>query len=210
MTIFFEKSLSWAKWRALILLVMGCVLVASPVYHRDAVLSASSSSLPSTTGGGVSQSVLHSLIGITVVLVMVANSGFGSVYLESVLKKEKQTVWDRNFQLSFLSSLLIGGIILTERMSNNELLFHPLFEGFTINAYLLAIIQALGGILVAAALKYADSILKTLATCLAIVVTAVVENIFLGVPADIFVIIGCFATILAIANYSFDQGATES
>lgn len=199
MKFFFERSLSSAKWRALLLLVLGCVLVASPVYH----LSDKIKTGQLTQAESSDAYVVNSVIGIIVVLVMVTNSGFASVYLESVLKKEKLSVWDRNFQLSFLSVLLVLGIILSERF-NTDTLYTPLFQGFTLNAYLLALIQALGGILVAAALKYADSILKTLATCLAIVVTAVLECVFMNTPMDIFVIIGCVATILAIANYSFD------
>jgi UDP-sugar transporter A1/2/3 len=201
MTFFFDRNLSWAKWRALLLLVLGCILVASPVYHRDEILQATTQEHKEA----ISNSIWHSIVGIVVVLIMVTNSGFASVYLESVLKKEKITVWDRNFQLALLSSVLIAGVIISERISNDQSLADPLFVGFTLNAYIIAAIQAFGGVLVAAALKYADSILKTLATCLAIVVTAGIENMFLGVPADIFVIIGCVATILAIANYSFDS-----
>lgn len=198
MKVFFERNLSSAKWRALLLLVLGCILVASPVYHRPDQSEEGPSSSQDSHG-----SLITSLIGIIVVLIMVSNSGFASVYLESVLKKEKLTVWERNFQLSFLSANLIIGIIISERVSSNQL-YQPFLNGFTVSAYLLAAIQAFGGICVAAALKYADSILKTLATCLAIVVTAVLEFLFMEAPMDIFIIIGCITTILAIANYTFD------
>jgi UDP-sugar transporter A1/2/3 len=204
MSFFFERSLSSAKWRALLLLVLGCILVASPVYHRDHLIKQNLQLTTAEQSNELKGSVMGSIVGIAVVLIMVSNSGFASVYLESVLKKEKLTVWDRNFQLSFLSIILILGIIISERVSSNIPLSTIPFSDFTTNAYLLAIIQASGGILVAAALKYADSILKTLATCLAIVVTAVLENIFMNAPMDIFIIIGCIATILAIGNYSFD------
>jgi UDP-sugar transporter A1/2/3 len=55
---------------------------------------------------------------------------------------------------------------------------------------LVSIIQAAGGLLVAATLKYADAILKTLATCGSIVLSSVLGWMLLGGQLDIFVAIG--------------------
>jgi len=68
-----------------------------------------------------------------------------------------------------------------------------------------SILQAAGGLLVAATLKYADAILKTLATCGSIVLSAIVGYIFLDGTLDIFVVLGCLSTILAIFNYTLDN-----
>ena len=85
-------------------------------------------------------------------------------------------------------------------------------------------------ILVAATLKYADAILKTLATSASIVLSTylgaythysytmhyVMHNfthffvpgfLFLNGPLDMFVTIGAIATILAIFNYTLDASA---
>ncbi len=79
-----------------------------------------------------------------------------------------------------------------------------LFQGWTINTVLIAVIQASGGLLVAATLKYADAILKTLATSGSIVISAIFGYLLIGGTLDIFVIIGCVATILAIFNYTIE------
>ena len=62
--------------------------------------------------------------------------------------------------------------------------------------------QALGGLLVAATLKYADAILKVLATAGSIVFSSLLGHLLLGGSMDIFVALGAFSTILAIANYT--------
>ena len=79
-----------------------------------------------------------------------------------------------------------------------------LFKGWTMLAWVIAFVQAGGGLLVAATLKYADSILKTLATSGSIVMSAVLGYLLLGGQLDIFIVIGCISTILAIINYTFD------
>lgn len=79
-----------------------------------------------------------------------------------------------------------------------------MFDNFTICAVLIAMIQAAGGLLVAATLKYADAVLKTLATSGSIVLSAVLGFLLLGGTLDIFVAIGCVSTILAITDYTLD------
>ena len=83
------------------------------------------------------------------------------------------------------------------------MLQEPLFfNGWTINTVMIALVQAGGGLLVAATLKYADAVLKTLATSGAIVLSAVLGWVLFGAQLDIFVTIGCVCTILAIFNYT--------
>lgn len=147
--------------------------------------------------------LFDSVLGMGSILVMVTISGYSAVYFESMLKREKTSVWERNFQLAVYSSLLLISIIISERTYKSAG-YSDLFKGWTISAIFLALIQAGGGILVAATLKYADSILKTLATSGSIVFSAVIGYLLLDGPLDIFVSIGCVSTILAIFNYTLD------
>eukprot|EP00981_Chlorochromonas_danica_P012679 scaffold5256_cov192-Ochromonas_danica.AAC.5 len=222
--IFLGRSFSGAKWRALILLVFGCILVASPAFDRDREEDYSATTNTSSLGH-----VVNVALGIAAILVMVTVSGYTAVYFESMLKKEKISVWERNFQLAFYSVLLLILIITSEMSYQSNNMFGSsenlasttqlaggasasavwfkwprLFKGWTFNAFLLAVIQAGGGLLVAATLKYADSILKTLATSGSIVLSAILGYLLLGADLDIFVSIGCCCTILAICNYSLD------
>lgn len=77
-------------------------------------------------------------------------------------------------------------------------------------AWMIAFVQAGGGLLVAATLKYADSILKTLATSGSIVMSAVLGYLLLDGQLDIFIVIGCISTILAIINYTFDWSTDDN
>lgn len=158
-------------------------------------------------------SLFEAALGVSSILVMVTISGYSAIYFESMLKNRKTSVWEYNFQLAFYSSLLLISIIISERgyntdntnsNNNNNTGFDALFKGWTLSAVVLALIQAVGGLLVAASLKYADSILKTLATSGSIVLSAIVGYAVLDAPLDIFVVIGCLATILAIVNYTLD------
>lgn len=212
--LFLGRNISGAKWRALILLVFGCILVASPVFERE-------------EDPNIEQrSIFEVFLGIGSVLIMVTISGYTAVYFESMLKKESMGVWERNFQLAFYSVVLLLIIVVSDMTyTNTEAIeegaftptisntasyhaflahFPKLFRGWTINAFLLALIQAGGGLLVATSLKYADSILKTLATSGSIVLSAGLGYLFMGADLDIFVCIGCCCTILSICNYSMD------
>lgn len=202
------RNITSTKWRALLLLVLGCILVASPAFNTTECENDRGGSRNGKGNDNDDErvTIFGAISGIGSVLVMVCISGYSAIYFESMLKKgaEKITIWERNFQLAFYSILLLLLIIVWE-VSNNEIEFDgTLFKGWTINTVLVATIQASGGLLVAATLKYADAILKTLATSGSIVLSAFLGWFLLGGQLDIFVSIGCVCTILAIFNYTLD------
>jgi UDP-sugar transporter A1/2/3 len=126
-----------------------------------------------------------------------------------MLKKSdvKLGVWHRNFQLAFFSVLFLYCVILYEFYSSNtapQASYPVMFQGWTKTAVLITLVQSGGGLLVAATLKFADSILKTLATSGAIFLSAVLGRVLLNGQLDMFVALGGFTTIIAIFNYSFD------
>lgn len=200
------RNISATKWRALLLLVMGCVLVASPAFNGGA-----GKCVGDEEDGGEDERVTwaESMGGVGAVLVMVSISGYSAIFFEQMLKKitEKVTIWERNFQLALYSMLLLLFVWMYETNSkyNLEDMHTAMFDGWTINTVMIAIVQASGGLLVAATLKYADAVLKTLATSGSIVLSAVIGWLLLGGTLDIFVSIGCIVTILAIFNYVLDQ-----
>jgi solute carrier family 35 (UDP-sugar transporter), member A1/2/3 len=206
------RNISSAKWRALIMLVLGCVLVASPTFNKcECSLEGEvTSSKFSLAKGGDGSAAVEAIFGIGALLAMVIISGYSAVYFEGMLKKqgEKITIWERNFQLALYSIVLLVTIVLYEMQSNydpEEVTEGPIFfKGWTFNAVALALLQSGGGLLVAATLKYADAILKTLATAGAIVLSTVLGWLLLGGQLDMFVGIGCLSTILAIFNYILD------
>lgn len=209
-------SLSFAKWRALMLLVLGCILVASPTFNTGSKSSLRQGEVPDD---GAMAGLMSQGFGFAAVLTEVVLSGFASIYFEKVVKSttETITIWERNFQLCMYSLLMYGGIILYESYSSvssssstllangASMTVRPAWSNWTWITITVAALGATGGLLVAATLKYADAILKTLAAAGAIVISTVLGHYLLGGPLDMIVSIGACVTILAIANYTLDK-----
>lgn len=154
-------KLTWTKWRALFMLVLGCILVASPNFN-------------STTDQ--TREISAQLLGYGAVLLEVLLSGFASIYFEKVVKSTSEviTIWERNFQLGVYSILMYGGIILYEGNQSNT----QSWSNWSFLTFVVALLGAGGGLLVAATLKYADSILKTLAAAGAIILSVSISLYF--------------------------------
>ena len=116
---------------------------------------------------------------------------------------EVVTIWERNLQLSFYSIIIYSCIISYEcNRSEKPVSFGQNWSGLTVTV---AFLGAFGGLLVAATLKYADSILKTLATAGAIVVSTVLGHFMLGSPLNYVMALGACCVIFAIFNYTLDS-----
>jgi solute carrier family 35 (UDP-sugar transporter), member A1/2/3 len=155
-----RTTLSSARWRALALLVFGCILVASPSF----------------SGVQRSDAMILQLFGYSAVLTEVALSGFASIYFEKVVKSTSEvvTIWERNFQLGIYSIIMYSGIILYGWNSSTNT--RVPWSNWSFLTLLVSLLGAGGGLLVAATLKYADSIMKTLAAAGAIVLSTVLGN----------------------------------
>lgn len=188
-----HTHLSSTKWRALGQLVVGCILVISPSLELQ----------QKTTDTAVSQTSLL-VFGYGAVLMEVLLSGFASIYFEKVVKSttEVVTIWERNLQLSFYSIIIYVCMIIYDCTSSTT----PLVLGMNWSwlTMMVAFLGAFGGLLVAATLKYADSILKTLATAGAIVVSTVLGHFMLGSPLNYVMALGSICVIFAIFNFTFD------
>lgn len=193
-------SLTFSKWRALALLVLGCILVASPTFNGP---------VHGKDGNQQDSPFLAQGLGFAAVLSEVVMSGFASIYFEKVVKSttESITIWERNFQLGLFSLLMYGGIIFYESWFANAEGAAPrvMWSNWTWITFVVAALGATGGLLVAATLKYADSILKTLAAAGAIVLSTILGHYLLDGPLDMIVSIGGLVSIIAIANYTLDK-----
>jgi solute carrier family 35 (UDP-sugar transporter), member A1/2/3 len=197
--LLFQRKISPTKWRALILLVLGVVLVADPDHMRV-------SERVTTPKGG-----FDIFVGYSAVLIQVALSGFAAVYFEKVIKSssERLSIWDRNFQLAGCSILFYFGTYLFGGKGSTKS-HHGFFAGWTIVTFFLSVLSAAGGILVAMTFKYADSILKTLAVSLAIVVTTFFSWAFMGAELNVTMTIGALSAVLGVVNYNWDSTPTQT
>jgi drug/metabolite transporter (DMT)-like permease len=79
-----------------------------------------------------------------------------------------------------------------------------LFGGWSVTAWVVSLLGAAGGLLVALSIKYGDAILKTLATTAAIILSSVLDWAFLDGPLTPIMVIAAVQVIVAICNYTFD------
>ncbi len=218
--IFLRTSLSGAKWRALVQLVLSCVLVASPSFSRTNFRSMGSTAPPldpdadsSADAASVVAQTALTVLGFAAVTLEVLLSGFASIYFEKVVKSTSEviSIWERNFQLGIYSILMYGTIILTDGSGKGNL-GQPRapWTNWSSLTVFISVMSAAGGLLVAATLKYADSILKALSTAGAIVLSTVLGHFLLDGPMDITMVIGGFTAIMSIANYTLDVAAPTS
>ena len=125
------RNISATKWRALMLLVLGCILVASPTFnravcdqvkHRFLAAISSSPAVKDDAGGDEKVNALEAMFGVVTVLAMVTISGYSAIYFEKMLKKvgEKITIWERNFQLALYSIFLLVAIVAYEMQDDYD------------------------------------------------------------------------------------------
>lgn len=190
-TIMLKRQYSWTKWRALIGLIMGVLLFSEPIWNPE----------NPTNDDNKNAQDGNAILGILAVLIEVSLSGFASIYFEKVIKMDplQLGIWERNFQLA-LGSIPVYLIFIAGNGGGNA----GFLQGWSPIAFLLAFLGAAGGLLVALSIKHGDSILKTLATTGAIVLTGCLDFIFLNGPMSPSMVIAGVMVIISICNYTFD------
>ncbi len=158
------KRLDSLKWISLVFLMIGVSLVQWPTEEQRAKQA------QNTTGGS-------QLVGLIAVLSACFSSGFAGVYFEKILKGSSCSVWIRNIQLGFFGTLIgLFGVYTTDYAKVTEGGF---FQGYNTVVWIVVALQALGGLVIAAVIKYADNILKGFATSLSIILSSLVSYYFL-------------------------------
>lgn len=193
---------------------MGCILVTSPSFDKDNNNNCDKLLINeelNNLNNEKKKSIIDFLIGVGSTLIMVFISGAASVYLEKTLKKDeiKITIWERNVQLAFYSWFVVTNICIynyLDLFNTGSITYNSKepFHGWSFLTVFIVFLQAAGGILVAATLKYADSIIRNFATAGAIILSTIIGYFYLGGIIDLNVGIGTICTIVAIFNYTLD------
>ncbi|KAG0221705.1 hypothetical protein BGX31_009603 [Mortierella sp. GBA43] len=194
-----NRKLSTQKWFALCLLMVGVTLVqlqnvgsvrssAVPVETKDEMVSedeildaAVSENMAEATNqiNNVAEEdtspVQNPFIGLLAVLTSCVSSGFAGCYFEKILKGAEADMWVRNLQLGISGSLFSFLAMFYDRQKIYEGGF---LQGYTLMTWIVVANQALGGLLVAIVVKYADNILKGFATSLSIIISGIISVYF--------------------------------
>lgn len=122
---------------------------------------------------------MNASMGLFAVIAACALSGLAGVYFEKVLKdsSSKASVWVRNVQLSFYSLFpaLFIGVIFKDGVEIEKTGF---FTGYNWVVWTAITFQALGGVIVALVVNYADNIAKNFATSISILLSFFVSVFF--------------------------------
>ena len=153
------RRLSPRQWISLLVLVAGVALVQSPTVHAQ-------------------PGKQDSVVGLLAVLVACCSSGFAGVFYERLVKQSCQpSMVIRNLQLGLFSLLFSFSTMVAYNWT--DILQLGIFHGYTFSVVAVICLQAFGGLVVAATIKYADNILKGFATSVSIIVSGLVSWLLL-------------------------------
>lgn len=181
------RRLSSLKWSALFLLFVGVTLIQYPNQSEPGKLA------PGAGGQ-------NAFVGLVAVLSACFTSGLAGVYLEKLLKQRTTTIWINNMQLALYG--VLAGLIGAFWNDGVAIMRGGFFQGYTQMTLAAILLQALGGLVVAAVLKYADNILKCFGNAMSIVFSCLVSWMVAGDfrPSPLF----CFGTSLVLlATYLY-------
>jgi len=152
-----------------------------------------------------------SMIGIFATVGISACSGLASVYTEKVIKakrpEKQQTSTSQQYGLAYtqvqlaLVSLCIMGVYCVF-IELDVIIEKGFFYEFNGAAMLSVFVGAIGGLIVAGVLKYADAILKGYATAFSIVLTGIVSMILFDTHLNVLYFLGIGNVICSVFLYS--------
>jgi UDP-sugar transporter A1/2/3 len=158
------------------------------------------------TSGAKQDAEMDTTKGIISTLSIAACSGFASVYTEKVIKakrkindelpnsqtepskKEQYGLAYTQVQLAFVSLVIMGLYCMTVEL--DVILEKGLWHGFNGPAFVSIFVSAIGGLIVAAVLKFADAVLKGYATAISVVLTGVLSMILFGTHLNVLYFLG--------------------
>lgn len=189
------RRLKESQWVALVLLCVGGVLVSD--------LSGAQKNRSSSSGQ------VNIAVGVAAVLSAAGLSASSSVYFEMMLKKpvaasptaSAASLWLRNIQLGLFATPLAA---LAISMNDGEFVAERgLLHGFDHVVWIIVGLNGLGGLLVAATMKYADNIVKCFAAGLAILAGTLLSVPIFGFELHGTFLLGVACTISASTVYAW-------
>jgi UDP-sugar transporter A1/2/3 len=192
--IFLRKKLKYIQLLSLILLTCG-VMLCNMADQKD----------PTDDSNGSTSSVT---LGISAALGISFSSGIASVYTERVIKGNKnKNISEQEYglaytqvQLALMSILTMGTYAFIQDW--DVIQTYGLFHNFTSWAALSVVNNAVGGLIVASVLKYADSVLKGYATALAATLTGILSYFMFGTALNSIYFMGIINVLVAVILYN--------
>lgn len=205
MIVLLNRRFSAVQWAAMFALMVG---VAVCSYSR----------LPeSTAAADDPHGALDStrIIGIGVVFGLAVNSGLAAAYFERVMKSHKsnatvQTIdplWTRNLQLSAIS-VAVTSVDLVRNAG--EVWANGFFHGFHSTVFAVIFLQAVGGLTIAAVVRYSDNIVKNFGTSFSLIFSCIISNYMFDQSASWSFYVGVLLVVGAVFIYGDSRFAVKA
>ncbi|EPS44144.1 hypothetical protein H072_1883 [Dactylellina haptotyla CBS 200.50] len=207
------RQLSPSRWVSLIILTVGVAIVQIPTPTLSSsdtgskpsviqdVSSNNSTLYEGTHNDHDPTAQMNKMLGLTAVIIACIISGLAGVYFEKVLKGASATIWVRNIQLSFYSLFpaFFIGVVLKD---GAEISKRGFFSGYNVVVWTAIGFQAVGGIVVALCINYADNIAKNFATSISIILSCIASVFYFNFVISFNFLIGSLIVIFATYLYS--------
>ncbi|KEG15089.1 UDP-galactose transporter [Trypanosoma grayi] len=191
------RRLSMMQWVSLFVLTLGVLLTQQQDLKKTETIPTSEE-----------HNSQRPLLGIAACVLSGISSSYAGVYFEKVVKTTAPSLAVRNIHLSLFGipfaaiSMFFLDILPTWRNPAEQEQTFEYWRGYDQWLTLcLVFIHALGGLLVAIAVKYADNIVKGFATGVAVVVSGVMSFSIWGVVPSMAFLWGCALITLATVVY---------
>ena len=139
-------------------------------------------------------------VGLVAVLSAACTSGFSGVYFEKILKGSEVTLWIRNIQMGIFS---IAIAFLTAIVQDSAQISRKgFFVGYSPIVLTVITVQAVGGLIVAVVVKYADNVLKVFASSFSILLSCLISALAFDFRPNQSFLVGASLVLLSTVMYS--------
>ncbi len=203
--ILLGRKLSATKWGALLLLTVGVALAQlpslsgqeSPQVHEAPVHETPVDESVEAHESVEAQSPIR---GFLCVMGAACTSGFAGVYFEMLLKGSKTSLWIRNIQMGIPSIVLaLVSVVVKDWKKVTEKGF---FYGYGWVVLAVILLQAVGGLVVAVVVKYADNIRKSFATAVSIIVSCALSALLFDFRPTFIFLLGSGMVVGSVFLYA--------
>ncbi|KAJ0405787.1 hypothetical protein P43SY_003637 [Pythium insidiosum] len=197
MIVLLNRRFSAVQWCAMLTLMLG---VAVCSYSR---LPSASPTADSNQHGALDST---RIIGISIVLGLAVNSGLAAAYFERVMKSHKynatmQTLdplWTRNLQLSAVSI----AVTLFDLVRNaGDIWANGFFHGFHGYVWAVIFLQAVGGLTIAAVVRFSDNVVKNFGTSFSLIFSCLISNYMFNQSATWSFYAGVLLVVVSVFIY---------
>jgi solute carrier family 35 (UDP-sugar transporter), member A1/2/3 len=209
-----NKKLKYIQLISLLLLTVGVMLCNMKLKTSSTTTTSTTTTTTTTKDDDEDDNDAKTMKGILATLGIALSSGFASVYTEKVIKSPNRASNRPNWttdgsefslaytQVQLASMSLVAMGIYAMIMDFRPIVEYGLFYKFDGGAILTVLNSAIGGLIVAAVLKYADSVLKGYATAISVILTGVLSMFLFGTQLHMVYFLGIINVVVAVLLYN--------